>query len=249
MLDNIMVERHHLLKAGFLRGIAHWWGGAQREELAHRRDVEETIDALQIQHVRQAQAGTLRCGLRKRVELARAFAVKPRPALLDEPMAGINLEEKEDMARFIVVLNEEWGMTEHDMRVVMGISNRVTVLDFGLKIAGGTPAEAMAHPQMCRSSLGGADDATATLEEKRVSVPVTFPKLLTRNAATNGDVRRVARLRDGTGQGGSGWQRGGAGEQRGREVILPRRPWRGPQILPHFEILQAAKTLADAISD
>jgi len=155
VLDNIMVGRHHLLKAGFLRGMVYWWGGAQREELAHRRDVEEIIDFLEIQHVRKAQAGTLPYGLRKRVELARAVALKPRLILLDEPMAGMNLEEKEDMARFIVDLNEEWGMTvlmiEHDMGVVMDISNRVMVLDFGRKIAEGTPAEVMAHPQVRRA--------------------------------------------------------------------------------------------------
>ncbi len=109
VLDNIMVGRHHLLKAGFLRGMLYWFGGAQTEELANRREVEEIIDFLEIQHVRKAPAGTLPYGLRKRVELARAMAVKPKLILLDEPMAGMNLEEKEDMARFIVDLNEEWG--------------------------------------------------------------------------------------------------------------------------------------------
>jgi branched-chain amino acid transport system ATP-binding protein len=161
VLDNIMVGRHHLLKAGFLRGMVYWWGGAQREELAHRRDVEEIIDFLEIQHVRKAQAGTLPYGLRKRVELARAVALKPRLILLDEPMAGMNLEEKEDMARFIVDLNEEWGMTvlmiEHDMGVVMDISRRVMVLDFGRKIAEGTPEEVMAHPEVRRAYLGEAE--------------------------------------------------------------------------------------------
>jgi branched-chain amino acid transport system ATP-binding protein len=168
VLDNIMVGRHHLLKAGFLRGMVYWWGGAQREELAHRRDVEEIIDFLEIQHVRKAQAGTLPYGLRKRVELARAVALKPRLILLDEPMAGMNLEEKEDMARFIVDLNEEWGMTvlmiEHDMGVVMDISRRVMVLDFGRKIAEGTPAEVMAHPQVRRAYLGEAEEALAPAE-------------------------------------------------------------------------------------
>ncbi|HZF74982.1 MAG TPA: ABC transporter ATP-binding protein [Acetobacteraceae bacterium] len=162
VLDNIMVGRHHLLKSGFLRGMTYWFGGAQREELAHRREVEEIIDFLEIQHVRKAQAGTLPYGLRKRVELARAVAVKPRLILLDEPMAGMNLEEKEDMARFIVDLNEEWGMTvlmiEHDMGVVMDISHRVMVLDFGRKIAEGAPEEVMAHPQVRRAYLGEADE-------------------------------------------------------------------------------------------
>ncbi len=161
VLDNIMVGRHHLLKAGFLRGMAYWIGGAQREELAHRREVEEIIDFLEIQHVRKAPAGTLSYGLRKRVELARAVALKPKLILLDEPMAGMNLEEKEDMARYIVDLNEEWGMTvlmiEHDMGVVMDISHRIMVLDFGRKIAEGGPEEVLADVQVRRAYLGEAD--------------------------------------------------------------------------------------------
>nr|WP_255569525.1 ABC transporter ATP-binding protein [Neoroseomonas alba] len=162
VLDNIMVGRHHLLRTGFLRGMVYWVGGAQTEELAHRREVEEIIDFLEIQHVRKATAGTLSYGLRKRVELARAVALKPRLILLDEPMAGMNLEEKEDMARFIVDLNEEWGMTvlmiEHDMGVVMDISHRVMVLDFGRKIAEGTPEAVLADPHVRRAYLGEADD-------------------------------------------------------------------------------------------
>lgn len=162
VLDNIMVGRHHLLRSGFVRGMAYWLGGAQREELTHRREVEEIIDFLEIQHVRKAIAGTLSYGLRKRVELARAVAVKPKLILLDEPMAGMNLEEKEDMARFIVDLNEEWGMTvlmiEHDMGVVMDISHRVMVLDFGKRIAAGTPAEVLADPHVRRAYLGEADE-------------------------------------------------------------------------------------------
>lgn len=169
VLDNIMVGRHHLLKAGFLRGMLYWFGGAQTEELANRREVEEIIDFLEIQHVRKAPAGTLPYGLRKRVELARAMAVKPKLILLDEPMAGMNLEEKEDMARFIVDLNEEWGMTvlmiEHDMGVVMDISNRVVVLDFGRKIAEGTPEQVMADPHVRRAYLGEADEVTQPAEE------------------------------------------------------------------------------------
>lgn len=168
VLDNIMVGRHHLLKAGFLRGMMYWFAGAQREELAHRAEVEEIIDFLEIQHVRKAQAGTLPYGLRKRVELARAVALKPKLILLDEPMAGMNLEEKEDMARFIIDLNQEWGMTvlmiEHDMGVVMDISHRVMVLDFGRKIAEGLPEEVMAHPQVRRAYLGVDDDATNPAE-------------------------------------------------------------------------------------
>jgi branched-chain amino acid transport system ATP-binding protein len=162
VLDNIMVGRHHLLRHGFLTGMLYWFGGAQKEELAHRREVEDIIDFLEIQHVRKAQAGTLSYGLRKRVELARAVALRPKLILLDEPMAGMNLEEKEDMARFIVDLNEEWGMTvimiEHDMGVVMDISHRVMVLDFGKKIAEGAPEEVMANEHVRRAYLGEADE-------------------------------------------------------------------------------------------
>lgn len=169
VLDNIMVGRHHLLKSGFLKGMLYWLGGAQAEELSHRRDVEEIIDFLEIQHVRKAPAGTLPYGLRKRVELARAMAVNPKLILLDEPMAGMNLEEKEDMARYIVDLNEEWGMTvlmiEHDMGVVMDISHRVVVLDFGRKIAEGRPEEVMADPHVRRAYLGEADEVTQPAEE------------------------------------------------------------------------------------
>ncbi|MBY0334547.1 MAG: ABC transporter ATP-binding protein [Acetobacteraceae bacterium] len=165
VLDNIMVGRHHLLRHGFATGMLYWLGGAQREELAHRREVEEIIDFLEIQHVRKAVAGTLPYGLRKRVELARAIALKPKLILLDEPMAGMNLEEKEDMARYILDLNEEWGMTvlmiEHDMGVVMDISHRVMVLDFGRKIAEGTPEHVMADEHVRRAYLGQADEAVA----------------------------------------------------------------------------------------
>jgi branched-chain amino acid transport system ATP-binding protein len=163
VLDNIMVGRHHLLTNNFVTGALYWIGGAQREELAHRREVEEIIDFLEIQHVRRALAGTLSYGLRKRVELARAIALKPDLILLDEPMAGMNLEEKEDMARYVVDLNEEWGMTvvmiEHDMGVVMDISHRVMVLDFGRKIAEGTPDAVLANEHVKRAYLGELDDA------------------------------------------------------------------------------------------
>jgi branched-chain amino acid transport system ATP-binding protein len=173
VLDNIMVGRHHLLRSGFLRGMAYWLGGAQREELAHRREVEEIVDFLEIQHVRKAIAGTLSYGLRKRVELARAVALRPRLILLDEPMAGMNLEEKEDMARFIVDLNEEWGMTvlmiEHDMGVVMDISHRVMVLDFGRKIAEGTPEEVLADEHVRRAYLGEADEVVHDVDEPSIS--------------------------------------------------------------------------------
>jgi len=169
VLDNIMVGRHHLLRSGFLRGMVYWIGGAQREEIAHRREVEEIIDFLEIQHVRKAIAGQLSYGLRKRVELARAVALRPKLILLDEPMAGMNLEEKEDMARYIVDLNEEWGMTvlmiEHDMGVVMDISHRVMVLDFGRKIAEGPPEAVLADEHVKRAYLGEADEMVSEPEE------------------------------------------------------------------------------------
>jgi len=162
VLDNIMVGRHHLLGNNFATGALYWFGGAQKEELAHRRHVEDIIDFLEISHIRKATAGTLSYGLRKRVELARAVAVKPDLILLDEPMAGMNLEEKEDMARYIVDLNEEWGMTvimiEHDMGVVMDISHRVIVLDFGRKIADGLPYAIMNDEHVKRAYLGVEDD-------------------------------------------------------------------------------------------
>ncbi len=165
VLDNVMVGRHHLMRNNFLTGGLYWFGGAQREELAHRRAVEDIIDFLEISHIRKAVAGTLSYGLRKRVELARAIAVKPDLILLDEPMAGMNLEEKEDMARYIVDLNEEWGMTvimiEHDMGVVMDISHRVIVLDFGRKIADGLPGQIMENEHVKRAYLGVEDGEAA----------------------------------------------------------------------------------------
>lgn len=158
VLDNIMVGRHHLLKNNFLSGPLYWLSGARREELAHRRKVEDIIDFLEIGAIRKATAGTLSYGLRKRVELARAMAVEPKIILLDEPMAGMNLEEKEDMARYIVDLNEEWGMTvimiEHDMGVVMDISQRVMVLEFGVKIAEGRPEQVAADERVKVAYLG-----------------------------------------------------------------------------------------------
>jgi len=158
VLDNILVGRHHLLKSNFLSGSLYWFTGARSEELTQRQRVEEIIDFLDLQAVRKAQAGTLPYGLRKRVELARAMAIEPKLILLDEPMAGMNLEEKEDMARYIVDLNAEFGMTvimiEHDMGVVMDISHRIMVLDFGKKIAEGTPEQVLADPLVRRAYLG-----------------------------------------------------------------------------------------------
>ncbi len=161
VLDNILVGRHHLMKNNFLTGMGYWFTGAQAEELAHRRKVEEIIDFLEIQHVRGEPAGTLSYGYRKRVELARAVAIEPELILLDEPMAGMNLEEKEDMARYILDLNQEFGMTivmiEHDMGVVVDLSDRVIVLDFGKVIAAGSPGEVMNDEHVKRAYLGEED--------------------------------------------------------------------------------------------
>ena len=158
VLDNILIGRHHLMKVGFARGMVYWVGGAQREEAEHRAAVEEIIDFLEIKDIRNEHAGTLSYGLRKRVELARAIALKPELILLDEPMAGMNLEEKEDMARYIVDLNEELGMTvvmiEHDMGVIMDLSHRLMVLDFGRKIAEGLPEDIKANEDVKRAYLG-----------------------------------------------------------------------------------------------
>ncbi|MEM7071269.1 MAG: ABC transporter ATP-binding protein [Pseudomonadota bacterium] len=162
VLDNIMVGRHHLLKNNFFTGSIYWLG-VRKEELAHRMRVEDIIDFLDLQQVRYAQAGTLSYGLRKRVELARAIAIEPQLILLDEPMAGMNFEEKEDMARYINDLNVELDMTiimiEHDMGVVMDISDYVMVLDFGCKIAEGKPDEIINDPLVKEAYLG------QTLEE------------------------------------------------------------------------------------
>ncbi len=162
VLDNILVGRHHLLRNNFATGPLYWFSGAQKEEIKHRRAVEDIIDFLEISHIRKKQAGTLSYGLRKRVELARAVALTPELILLDEPMAGMNQEEKEDMARFILDLNEEFSMTvmmiEHDMGVVMGISNRVMVLDFGKKIAEGQPDDIMNNEHVKKAYLGEEDN-------------------------------------------------------------------------------------------
>jgi branched-chain amino acid transport system ATP-binding protein len=164
VLDNIRLGRHLHMRAGILSG-AIYAGKAAREELSHREFIErEIIDLLEIAHVRDKIVGMLPYGLQKRVELARALALQPRILLLDEPMAGLNLEEVEDMARFILDINEEerWRVTcvlvEHDMGVVMDISQRVAVLNFGEKIAEGPPAEVQASPEVVRAYLGEVED-------------------------------------------------------------------------------------------
>ena len=142
VLDNIMTGRNLKMRATFIEQAIHV-GRARREELENRRRVEEVIDFLEIQHIRKVPVGRLPYGLQKRVELARALASEPSLLLLDEPMAGMNVEEKQDMCRFVLDVNEQYGTTivliEHDMGVVMDISDRVVVLDYGRKIGDGTP--------------------------------------------------------------------------------------------------------------
>ena len=157
VLDNLMLGRHVHMKTGVLSAFAYW-GFAEKEEVQHRRRVEDIIDFLRIQDLRRRPTGSLAYGLQKRVELGRALALDPKILLLDEPMGGCNHEEKEDMARFILDVNEEWGVTviliEHDMGVVMDISDRVAVLDMGQKIAEGTPDEVRANPRVIKAYLG-----------------------------------------------------------------------------------------------
>ncbi|GGF04835.1 ABC transporter ATP-binding protein [Stappia taiwanensis] len=156
-LDNIMTGRGLKMHSGFLWQCLRV-GPALREEIEHRRKVEEIIDFLEIQAIRKTPVGRLPYGLQKRVELARALAMEPELLLLDEPMAGMNLEEKEDMSRFILDVNQQFGTTialiEHDMGVVMDLSDRVVVLDYGRKIADGPPEEVQANQDVIDAYLG-----------------------------------------------------------------------------------------------
>ncbi|MFC1965611.1 ABC transporter ATP-binding protein [Chloroflexota bacterium] len=173
-LDNIMAARHMLMKQNPVTG-AIYFGPAHAEETEHRRTVEDIIDFLEIEPIRKKVVGTLPYGMRKRVELGRALAMEPKVLLLDEPMAGMNLEEKEDIARFIIDIFEGQGDTypstpvlrdgvncivliEHDMGVVMDLADRIVVLDFGQKIAEGTPEEIRTNPQVISAYLGKEEE-------------------------------------------------------------------------------------------
>jgi len=157
VIDNLMLGRHIHMRTNPITG-GFWFGKARNEEIRHREVVEEIIDFLEIQDVRKKAVGTLAYGLQKRVELGRALALDPKVLLLDEPMAGMNAEETEDMARFILDINEERDITvvliEHDMGVVMDISDRICTLDFGERISMGKPEEIQADPKVVSAYLG-----------------------------------------------------------------------------------------------
>ena len=175
VLDNIMTGRNLKMKSNFLLQ-ALYWGPARREEIEHRKKAEEIIDFLEIQAIRKTPVGRLPYGLQKRVELGRALVAEPEILLLDEPMAGMNVEEKQDMCRFILDVNDQLGTTivliEHDMGVVMDISDRVVVLDYGRKIGDGTPDEVRSNQDVINAYLGGvAGNSGSTLPAGETTCP------------------------------------------------------------------------------
>ena len=164
VLENLMLGRHVHMRGGVLSAALYpWW--QRSEEIENRRQVEDIIDFLEIESIRHQPVGTLAYGLQKRVELGRALALHPQLLLLDEPMSGMNAEEKEDMARFILDINQEWGITtaliEHDMGVVMDLSDWVIVLDFGVVIGAGPPDEVRRDPAVIQAYLGEEGAASA----------------------------------------------------------------------------------------
>jgi branched-chain amino acid transport system ATP-binding protein len=163
VLDNIKLGRHAHMRTSLLEALAYW-GRARREEIQVRAEIEErVIDFLEIDHIRGQPVASLPYGLRKRVELARALAMRPKLLMLDEPVAGMNREEREDIARFILEVKKEWGVTmlmvEHDMGLVMDLSDHVVVLNFGKVIARGRPAEVAVDAEVVRAYLGAGDVA------------------------------------------------------------------------------------------
>ncbi len=159
VIDNLLLGRHHRMSSGFVAG-ALWYGKARREELVNRAAVEEIVDLLELTPYRRHAVGALPYGVQKRIELGRALAMEPRLLLLDEPVAGMNLEETEDMARHIIEIRERLRipmiLVEHDMHVVMDLADRVMALDFGVVIATGTPDEVQTDQRVIKAYLGGA---------------------------------------------------------------------------------------------